>query len=64
MSAKALEKELLRSARVAELRTAALELAKLCRPVNIEVPKSRRRLLVLLACERRRCAKLVETING
>jgi hypothetical protein len=59
---------ILQSARVAELRTAATEVAALCRrPVPVDLPKSssagRRRLLLLIARERRRNAKLVELLR-
>ena len=59
----------LQSARVAELRTSAAQVAALCRrPVPVDLPKSsvasRRRLLLLLASERRRNAKLVELISN
>jgi hypothetical protein len=59
---------ILQSARVADLRTAANEVAALCRPsAPVELPRKqgdRRRLLMLLACERRRSAKLVDLIKG
>jgi hypothetical protein len=62
--------EVLQSARVAELRMAAEEISALCRrPVAVSLPRlpssDRRRLLLLLAHERRRNARLVELIvNG
>jgi hypothetical protein len=60
---------ILQSARIAELRTAATELATLCqRPVPVVLahspPASRRCLLALLVRERRRNAKLVELLHG
>lgn len=57
---------ILQSARIAELRFAAAEVAALCRPaVAVELPRNhsdRRRLLMLLAHERRRNAKLVNLL--
>jgi hypothetical protein len=57
---------ILRSARIEEMRQAALEMSNLCRkPPPIELTKRRnRRLMISLVHERRRNAKLVETING
>lgn len=60
---------LLRTARVAELRTSVTEVAALCqRPAPVALAESsssgHRRLLLLLARERRRNAKLVELISG
>ena len=60
------QQAVLRGARVAELRNAAAEVTTLCRPVPvIELPRGRdrRRLLMLLAYERRRSARLIELLK-
>jgi hypothetical protein len=61
-------REILQSARVADIKRAAAETAVLCKTpaaVTLERSRARRRLLMLLAHERRRNAKLVGlVING
>ena len=61
---------ILRAARVAELKAAASSVAALCRaPATVELPRTRdgnsgrRLLLLLLARERRRNARLVELLR-
>jgi hypothetical protein len=63
-----LKQSLLASARVAELKHAAAELSSATRPparvvLTREAERDRRRLLMLLARERRRNAKLVELLS-
>lgn len=64
-----LASEILRSARIAELRAAAQETSRLVRPARpVSLPRApaaqRRRLLLMLRWERQRNAKLVEALYG
>jgi hypothetical protein len=62
-----LQQAILQNARVAELRANAKEVATLCKsPPAVELPRSptdRRRLLALLARERRRNVRLVALLK-
>jgi hypothetical protein len=63
------QQAILQSARIEEMRSAIMEMATLCkRPTAVELGRTqrqhRRRLLALLAQERRRNARLVESISG
>ena len=62
-----MKQAILRSARIAELHARADEVAALCRPAaTVELPRSgndRRRLLMLLARERRRSKRLVDELT-
>jgi hypothetical protein len=63
---KHLTSEMLRSARIAEMRASVLEIAALAIPTTIELPRSkhaaRARLVRLLARERRRNARLLSEL--